>query len=152
MDNNYHWTERRSVSSIGSFLVINRKILLHVMEITATFTFINWSCDCIIDWKYQLVSLTILKEVQVVVNIIPNLQKMSFVDHDLQRFIELEMKIYMTGVGDIEYVPLCMVTMEWERGLDKDGVLSIGKWLECQSTVPPMTKRELTRKKSTHKG
>ena len=61
------------------------------------------------------------------VNIIPNLQKMSFVDHDLQRFTELEMKIYMAGVGDIEYGPLLMVAMEWERGLDKDGVISIGK-------------------------
>ena len=99
-----------------------------------------------------MVSLTILKEVQVVVNIIPNLQKMSFVDHDLQRFTELEMKIYMAGVGDIEYGPLCMVAMEWERGLDKYGVLPIGKKLECQSTVPPVTERDLARKKSTHKG
>ena len=77
---------------------------------------------------------------------------MSFVDHDLYRFAELEMKRYMAGVCDIEYGPLRMVAMEWERGLDKDGVLPIGKKLECQSTVPLVTRRELVRKKSTHKG
>ena len=56
-------------------------------------------------------------------NTIPNLQKMSFDDHDLRRFLELEMKKYMTIVYDTEDVPIHMVPMEWARGLDKYGLL-----------------------------
>ena len=36
--------------------------------------------------RYLLIAPTILKGVQVTANIIPNLKKMTFVDHDLQKF------------------------------------------------------------------
>ena len=46
--------------------------------------------------KYQLVALAIPKGVRVTVNIIPNLKNIGFVDHDLCKFLELEMNRYMT--------------------------------------------------------
>ena len=73
--------------------------------------------------KYQLVSPSIPKGVRVISNIIPNLQNMSFDDHDLRRFLELEMKKYMTIVYDTEDVPIHMVPMKWVRGLEKFGLL-----------------------------
>ena len=48
--------------------------------------------------KYQLVTPAILIGVHVMVNIIPNLQKMGFIGHDLRKFPELDMKQYMTTV------------------------------------------------------
>ena len=58
-------------------------------------------------------------------NIIPNLKKMSFFNHDLHRFPEVKMKKYMTIVCDIEDGPIHMVPIDWERVLDKVGLLSL---------------------------
>ena len=57
-------------------------------------------------------------------NIIPNLQKMGFVDHDLRKFPELAMNRYMNTIQETEDGPIHVVPMEWERGLDKVGLLS----------------------------
>ena len=62
---------------------------------------------------------TIPKGVWVMMNIIPNLQKIGFVDHNLRKFPELKMNIYMTSIRDTEDGPIHIVPMEWERGLDK---------------------------------
>ena len=48
--------------------------------------------------KYPLVAPTIPKGVQVTMDILPNLQKMGFVDHDLHKFLELAMDRYMTSL------------------------------------------------------
>lgn len=48
--------------------------------------------------KYPLVVPIIQKGLQVTENIIPNLQKMGFVNHDLHKFLELAMHRYMTIV------------------------------------------------------
>ena len=54
-------------------------------------------------------------------NIILNLNKLGFIDHDLLKFPELEMKRYMTNVRETEDGPIHIVLMEWVRGLDKYG-------------------------------
>ena len=56
-------------------------------------------------------------------NIIPNLQKMGFVNHNLCKFLELAMNKYMMIVCEIEDVPIRTVQVEWAIGLDKVGSL-----------------------------
>ena len=53
--------------------------------------------------------------VQVMKNIIPNFKKMTFVNHDLQKFPELAMDKYMVVIKDIENSPMNLVLMEWAR-------------------------------------
>ena len=43
---------------------------------------------------------------------------MGFDNHELHKFPELAMDIYMTTIQEIEDGPIHMVPMEWERGLD----------------------------------
>ena len=65
------------------------------------------------------------KGVRITQNIIPNLKKMTFVDHDLQKFPYLAMDKYLISIKDIEDGPTRLVLMEWERGLEKVGLLSL---------------------------
>ena len=46
--------------------------------------------------RYPLVASAVPKGVRVMTNIIPNIQKMGFVDHDLCKFPELAMYKYLT--------------------------------------------------------
>ena len=50
---------------------------------------------------------------------------MGFVDHDQCKFLDLEMNKYMTSVWETEDGPIHLVPMEWARGLDKAGLLSL---------------------------
>ena len=52
-------------------------------------------------------------------NIIPNLKKMGFIDHDLGKFPKLDMKRYMTIAYETKDGPIHVVSMEWARGLHK---------------------------------
>ena len=73
--------------------------------------------------KYQLVSLSIPKGIRVTTNIIPNLNKLEFIDHDLHNFLELSMERYMATIREMKDVLIHIVLMEWDRGLDKLGLL-----------------------------
>ena len=50
---------------------------------------------------------------------------MEFVDQDLWKFLELAMDRYLTIVRETEDDPIHIAPMEWERGLDKYGLLSL---------------------------
>ena len=56
---------------------------------------------------------------------IPYLKKMGFINHDLWKFPELEMKQYMTTIQEIYDGTIHVVPMEWARGLHKSGLLSL---------------------------
>ena len=75
--------------------------------------------------KYQLVTATILKGFNFTTNNIPNLQNMGFINHDLQKFPELDMNWYMTTVCETKDGPIHVVPMDWERGLHKYGLFSL---------------------------
>ena len=77
------------------------------------------------NYRYLLVMPAIPKGVQVTTNIIPNLQKMEFINHNLRKFLEIVMNIYMTTIRTTEYGPIHVVLMEWERGMDKSRLLSL---------------------------
>ena len=47
------------------------------------------------------------------------MQKMGFVDHDIQKLPELEMDKYMNTICETENVPIHAVPIEWERVLYK---------------------------------
>ena len=68
-------------------------------------------------------------------NIIPNLKKLRFIDHDLHKFPELSMDRYMATLRETEDVPIHIVLMEWERGLDKLGVLSLMHMMHFDRTT-----------------
>ena len=59
------------------------------------------------------------------IDMVPNLKKMGFVNHDLHKFPELKMYRYMMISCGIKDGPIHMVPMEWERGLDKAGLFSL---------------------------
>ena len=75
--------------------------------------------------RYPLVTLTVLKGFRVIMNILLNMKKMNFVDHDMWKYLELAMEKYIVYVCNIESGPLLLVPMEWERGLEKDGLMSL---------------------------
>ena len=58
-------------------------------------------------------------------SILPNLNNMTFVDHDLWKFLELATDKYIVSVKDTADGPMRLVPMEWARGLDKAGLLSL---------------------------
>ena len=49
---------------------------------------------------FPLVAPKIPKGVWVMQNMLPNIKKMTFIDHDIHKFIELDMKNYMVVVQD----------------------------------------------------
>ena len=57
------------------------------------------------------------------IDMVPNLKKMGFVNHDLRKFPKLTMERYLTYVREKKDGPIHIVPMEWERGLDKYGIL-----------------------------
>ena len=65
--------------------------------------------------KYQLVNPTITKGFHVTMAILPTLKKMGFIDDDLQKFPELEMKWYMIIIQETKDGPIHVVPMEWVR-------------------------------------
>ena len=69
--------------------------------------------DIIKNSKYPLVKLVVLKGIHVMTNILSNMNKMGFVDHDLWKFPELAMSWYMTFVRETEGGPIHLVPMEW---------------------------------------
>ena len=68
-------------------------------------------------------------------SILPNMRNMTFVDHELRKIPKLEMEKSMVSICDIEYGHLCLVPMEWERGLDKVGLLSLMHMLHFGRSV-----------------
>ena len=58
-------------------------------------------------------------------NILPNLKKMTFVDQDQHKFLDLEMDKYMVAVKYTEDGLTHLVTMELARGLDNEGLFSL---------------------------
>ena len=74
--------------------------------------------------SYPLVAPTASKGVQVSQNIMPNLKKLTFVDHDIRKFPELDMKNYVL-VQDTPDILKCLVPMEWARGLDQVGLFPL---------------------------
>ena len=48
---------------------------------------------------------------------------MTFGDHDIPKFPELDMKIYMVLVQDTPDRPKHLVPLEWARGLGQAGLL-----------------------------
>ena len=58
-------------------------------------------------------------------DIMPNLQKLSFTDHGTKKSDDLENKNYMLNVQDTPDAPKHFVPMEWERGLDQLGIVSL---------------------------
>ena len=75
--------------------------------------------------KYPLVKPTILKGFHVIAYILLNLKKIGFIDHDLQKLLELTLSRYMTSLRETEDGPIHLVQMEWEIGLEKLGLLSL---------------------------
>ena len=73
--------------------------------------------------RCPLVAPTVPKRVWVTQNILPNLKKMSFIDHDLRKIPEMAMDKYMVFFRDIEDGPTRLVPVEFPRGLDKAGLL-----------------------------
>ena len=63
--------------------------------------------------RYPLITLTVLKGVRVIMNILLNMKKMNFVDHDLWKYLDLAMEKYIVYVCNIEGGPLLLVPMEW---------------------------------------
>ena len=50
---------------------------------------------------------------------------MTFVDHDLRKYPYLEMDKYMVSIKDTKDGPTCLDLMEWEKGLEKVGLMSL---------------------------
>ena len=75
--------------------------------------------------KYPLVKLVIPCDVPVTIDIMDNLKKVTFSDHDLRNFPKIHMSKYMTSLQLVEGEPIQLVPMEWPRGLDKPGILSL---------------------------
>ena len=65
--------------------------------------------------RCQLVAPTIPKVVWVTQNILANLKKMTFVDHDLQKFPDLAMNKYMVSIKDTKDGPMHTLQMERAR-------------------------------------
>ena len=57
--------------------------------------------------------------------ILLNLKKIGFIDHDLQKLLELTLSRYMTSLRETEDGPIHLVPMEWARGLNNSGLLSL---------------------------
>ena len=53
------------------------------------------------------------------------MKTMIIVNHDLRKFPEFSLDKYMVAVYEIEDGPTHLVPMEWPRGLDKAGLLSL---------------------------
>ena len=62
--------------------------------------------------KYQLVKPASPQGVHVMMDILPHLKKMGFIDYHLRKFPELEMKWYMNIVRENKDGPIHMVTMD----------------------------------------
>ena len=58
------------------------------------------------------------KGVKVLMDIMSSLRKLSFVDHDTKKHIELDHQKYMDTVQDTPDAPKRLVTKEWARGLE----------------------------------
>ena len=58
-------------------------------------------------------------------NILPNLKNLTFLDHNLRKFPEFTMEKYMVAICEIEDGPTHLVPLECARGLDKDSSLSL---------------------------
>ena len=69
-------------------------------------------------------NVAILMGVHVTVNIIDNLKKLTFSDHDLRKFLELHMWKYMTSVQIVEGMPIQLVPMDWDHVLEKLSIQS----------------------------
>ena len=60
-------------------------------------------------FRVLLLAPAIPKGVRVKPNIIPNIHKLGFIGHDLQKFLELDMKRYMTIVRETKDGPIHVV-------------------------------------------
>ena len=58
-------------------------------------------------------------------DIIPNLRKISFDDHDMKNHRDLDCQKYMDIVQDTPEAPKRFFEKEWARGLEQSGRLSL---------------------------
>ena len=65
------------------------------------------------------------KGVKVLKDIIPNLRKLSFDDHDMRIQTDLDHQNYIDTVYDTVKAPKRFVANEWTRGLEQCGILSM---------------------------
>ena len=59
----------------------------------------------------------------MLMDIMPNLRKLSFVDHDMNKHRFLDHQNYMDTIQDMTEVPKIFVAKEWDKGLEKYGIL-----------------------------
>ena len=69
------------------------------------------------EWAPLIVPL-VPKGVKVLQDIMPNLRKLSFVDHDTRIQIDLDCQNYMDTVQDTPDASKQFVAKEWDRGLE----------------------------------
>ena len=75
-------------------------------------------------WAMPIAPL-VPKGVKVLMDIMSNLWKLSFVDHDKNKHKELDCQNYMDTVQDTPYAPKWFVVKEWVRGLEQYDILSL---------------------------
>ena len=73
----------------------------------------------------EILNPTISKGVHVMADIMSNLKKLTFSNHDLRKFPKLHMSKYMMLVKLMEFGTLWLLPMDWDHGLEKYGILSI---------------------------
>ena len=72
-----------------------------------------------------LIAPLVLKGVKVLKDILSNLWKLSFCDHDTKKQKYLDKKNYMVKVRDTSNELKKLVPMEWARGLEQSRILSL---------------------------
>ena len=68
-------------------------------------------------WAPLIVAL-VPKGMKVLKDIMSNVRKLSFVDHDTKRQIDLDLQNYMDTIQDTPKAPKRFVAKEWARGLE----------------------------------